>query len=268
MDSFFRSRDIPPQPSSITFAPPIQPAPDVSRYPPDPQPDLDRSDPSIAFMKGPKRKRLAKVHLHLDLSSSYHSRPERHVMLVTKVNGAVTVPVRYFNSFVPQSFSCIFLRLKRPAVTGTSQRSADVVPYPLIILSSYFASKKCTYTDASGKPVPAPRPLNSDRPESSSDGRGGPYPPHPDAVTTGSPSFNVVSTQVNETVLSTPSSDDDRANNPRNKRLRPDVSNMTTPSGTPPRSLAPPLTQHDRPIERDQALTRELVHRASPRIQH
>lgn len=132
------------------------------------------------------------------------------------------------------------------------------------MLSSYFASKKCTYTDASGKPVPAPRPLSSDRPESSSDARGGPYPPHPDAMTTGSPSFNVVPNQSNEVALSTPSSDDDRASNPRNKRLRPSLGNMTTPSETPPRSLAPPLTQHDQPVERDQALTRELVYRASP----
>ncbi|KAH0836653.1 hypothetical protein J3R83DRAFT_8372 [Lanmaoa asiatica] len=65
MDPFSRPRDAPPQPPSITFALPAQ---DVSRYAPDPQPELDRSDPNIAFMKGPKRKRLAKVHLHLHLS--------------------------------------------------------------------------------------------------------------------------------------------------------------------------------------------------------
>lgn len=74
MDPFARHRDVPPQPSSIIFAPPNQPAnrplPDVSRYPPDPQSDFDKPDPNIAFMKGPKRKRLAKVRLHLHLSPS------------------------------------------------------------------------------------------------------------------------------------------------------------------------------------------------------
>ena len=68
MDPFARPRDVPPQPPSITFAPPNQPAnpplPDVSRYPLDPQSDFDKPDPNIAFMKGPKRKRLAKVRLH------------------------------------------------------------------------------------------------------------------------------------------------------------------------------------------------------------
>ncbi|KAG8220933.1 hypothetical protein J3R82DRAFT_2437 [Butyriboletus roseoflavus] len=222
MDPFSRSRDGAPQPPPIAFATQNQPAPDVSRYPPDPQPDLDRSDSNIAFMKGPKRKRLAKVHFHL-LSPSTPSLFTRHAMLVTKVNGVVT---------------------ERPQTT----------------LSSYFASKKCTYTDASGKPVPAPRPLNSDRAESSSDAHGGPHPPHPDAMSIGSPSFNVISIQANDVPLSTPSSDDDRASNPRTKRLRPNLGNTSTPSATPPRSLAPPLTQHDRTIERDQALTRELVH--------
>lgn len=83
-------------------------------------------------------------------------------------------------------------------------------------------------------------------------------------MATGSPSFNVISIQASDVALSTPSSDDDRASNPRTKRLRPNLGSTSTPSGTPPRSLAPPLTQHDRTIERDQALTRELVHRASP----
>jgi hypothetical protein len=60
MDHFPRSRDI-PQPQSITFAPPNQPPPDGSRFLMDTQQDIDKSDANIAFMKGPKRKRLAKV---------------------------------------------------------------------------------------------------------------------------------------------------------------------------------------------------------------
>lgn len=69
MDPFARPRDVPLHPPSITFAPPNVPAnqllPDASRYPPDPQSDYDKSDQNIPFMKGPKRKRLAKVSFPL-----------------------------------------------------------------------------------------------------------------------------------------------------------------------------------------------------------
>ena len=69
MDPFARPQDALPQPPSITFAPPSLPVnqlpPDVSRYPPDPRSDFDKPDQNIPFMKGPKRKRLAKVRLHL-----------------------------------------------------------------------------------------------------------------------------------------------------------------------------------------------------------
>ena len=72
MDPFAHPRDVPPQPPSITFAPPNIPAnhlpPDVARYPPDPQPDFVRSDQNLPFMKGPKRKRLAKVRSYCWLS--------------------------------------------------------------------------------------------------------------------------------------------------------------------------------------------------------
>lgn len=70
MDHPTRLRDIPVQPPSITFTPPTQPAADASRFHPDPQPELDRSDPGIAFMKGPKRKRLAKARIR-SLVSEY-----------------------------------------------------------------------------------------------------------------------------------------------------------------------------------------------------
>lgn len=148
---------------------------------------------------------------------------------------------------------------KRRVAIGEFWKHVDIAPWPLTIHLSYFASKKCTYTDASGKPVPAPRPFNPDRPENS-DPRSDPHPPHTDGVATSSPS--IISIHVSDTALSTPPSEDDR--NPRAKRPRTNLVNMPTPSGTPPRSLAPPLIQHDRPLERDQALTRELVHRAYP----
>lgn len=46
---------------AITFAPPNQPPPDGSRFLVDSTHDSDRTESNIAFMKGPKRKRLAKV---------------------------------------------------------------------------------------------------------------------------------------------------------------------------------------------------------------
>lgn len=108
MDPFARPRDVPPHPPSITFAPPNQPAnqphPDVSRYPPDPQSDLDKPDPGIAFMKGPKRKRLAKVRLHPHLSPSTPLTFQRHVMPATKVNAVVTERVGYSSPSIP----CLF----------------------------------------------------------------------------------------------------------------------------------------------------------------
>lgn len=63
MNHFPRSRDPLHQPTmqSITFAPPNQPPPDGSRFLVDSTHDSDKTETNIAFMKGPKRKRLAKV---------------------------------------------------------------------------------------------------------------------------------------------------------------------------------------------------------------
>lgn len=60
MDNFARSLQQPAI-QAITFAPPNQPPPDGSRFLIDTPQDPDRADTNIAFMKGPKRKRLAKV---------------------------------------------------------------------------------------------------------------------------------------------------------------------------------------------------------------
>jgi len=59
-----RTRDLTlqqPTMQSITFAPPNQPPPDGSRFLVDSNHDPDKAEANIAFMKGPKRKRLAKV---------------------------------------------------------------------------------------------------------------------------------------------------------------------------------------------------------------
>ncbi|KAF9245240.1 fungal-specific transcription factor domain-containing protein [Melanogaster broomeanus] len=204
MDPFSRPRDIPP-PQSITFAPPNQPPPDGSHFLMDTHQDTEKSEGNIAFMKGPKRKRLAKA--------------------------------------------CDACHKSKRRCDGTAPCS-----------NCYFASKKCTYTDASGKPVPAPRPFKPDRPESSTDARLAHLPPYPDEGSSNSPSFNGILIQGGDIVASQADSDDDRGSNPRTKRFKNDLVNMSTPSETPPRSFAPPLAASDRSLERDQALTRELVH--------
>ncbi|KAG9312976.1 hypothetical protein JVU11DRAFT_6412 [Chiua virens] len=150
-----------------------------------------------------------------------------------KASGAVTEQVRHLSPSVPHTLS------------------STLPPSQAPCSNCYFASKNCTYTDASGKPVPAPRPFNPDRQDGSSEPRSEPFPSNP----------AVISVQANDATLSAPSSDDDRATHSRAKRLRTSISNMPTPSATPPRSsVPPPLTQHDRTLERDQVLTRELVH--------
>ncbi|KAH7890754.1 hypothetical protein F5I97DRAFT_1974777 [Phlebopus sp. FC_14] len=199
MDPYSRSREIPPSlPQSITFAPPNQPPPDGTRFLLDGHPDTDKSDANVSFMKGPKRKRLAKA--------------------------------------------CDACHKSKRRCDGTG---------------IYFASKKCTYTDASGKPVPAPRPFKADRPEGPVDPRQSAHSAYPDGS---SPSFNGVLPQSGDIAAAPADSDEDRASNSRTKRFRTEVNLSTPPSGTPPRCLAPPLTPSDRPLERDPALTRELVH--------
>jgi hypothetical protein len=130
MDPFARPRDVPPQPPSITFAPPNQPAnpplPDVSRYPPDPQSDFDRPDPNIAFMKGPKRKRLAKVCLHLHLSpSSPHPQKACDACHKSKRRcdgtGTLLRPPYLAHSHT-------YPLPKHPVATGKSQRYVAIAP--------------------------------------------------------------------------------------------------------------------------------------------
>lgn len=155
-----------------------------------PDPHMPHPADSVAFMKGPKRKRLAKA--------------------------------------------CDACHKSKRRCDGTAPCS-----------NCYFASKKCTYTDASGKPVPAPRP----RPETSVNVRIVAYPSQD-----GSPPYG--------SLLPHPGADlspaeDDRSASAR-KRFR---SDLASASGALPKSFAPPvLPASDRPLERDPALTRELVH--------
>lgn len=120
-------------------------------------------------------------------------------------------------------------------------------------LFSYFASKKCTYTDASGRPVPAPRPFKGDHPDAPADNRQGSYATYPDGAQSGQSSF-ISAAQQGEGQLDP---DDDIVSR---KRFRPELA-QPVPLETPGRGLAPPsLPSTERSLERDPSLTRELVY--------
>ncbi|KAI5987018.1 fungal-specific transcription factor domain-containing protein [Pisolithus albus] len=182
MDHLPHTRDVPASTTTpLSHLDPRNPAP------------ADKPDPSVAFMKGPKRKRLAKA--------------------------------------------CDACHKSKRRCDGTAPCS-----------NCYFASKKCTYTDASGKLVPAPRP----RPEASVNVRLVAYSPQD-----GSPLYGNLLAQPGD--LPSPSEDDSSAS--ARKRFRTDLNSAVARSGVPPKSFAPPiLPASDRPLERDPALTRELVH--------
>lgn len=199
MDQFPRSLQQPAM-QAITFAPPNQPPPDGSRFLVDTPQDSDRMDANIAFMKGPKRKRLAKA--------------------------------------------CDACHKSKRRCDGTAPCS-----------NCYFASKKCTYTDASGRPVPAPRPRKGDNTDAPADPRQASYATYPDGTQGHQPSFTVHALQNDETQV------DPDEDIPSRKRFRPDLGQSTSPIETSLRGLAPPpLPSTERSLERDPSLTRELVH--------
>lgn len=128
--------------------------------------------------------------------------------------------------------------------------------------SSYFASKKCTYTDASGRPVPAPRPFKGDHPDTPADARQGSYATYPDVAQCSPPSFTAPAQQPGEALATQVDTDDDTVSR---KRFRSEFPHSTPPVENPGRGLAPPsLPSSERSLERDPSLTRELVYRKSP----
>ena len=153
---------------------------------------------------------------------------------------------------------------QHPAATGLSWRSA---PVRRSHRNSYYASKTCTYTDASGHPVPAPRPFRPARVERLEPDYRNLQPP---TSVAGHPS----STETQDYV---PDDDPQHQNNqtPRNvtpprKRFRDERGRtlLTDSTSAPnPRPLinGPPLINLDRsaPLELDHALTRELTNRMS-----
>jgi hypothetical protein len=84
-------------------------------------------------------------------------------MLVIKANGGATVPVRpvsprclnsYIDESPPPTTSAVQQLVTTPTRVGNNSSALTTLSsIPL----SFFASKDCTYTDSSGRPVPAPK---------------------------------------------------------------------------------------------------------------
>jgi hypothetical protein len=132
---------------------------------------------------------------------------------------------------------------------------------------SYFASKTCTYTDASGRPVPAPRHFKIDRPNPPPDSRlpSSPYnnqfPDRFTQPTHGPPvpnSYPTAGSSLKSPLEHTVDHDSSRKRfrSVHGKPLLPSEAAQLEP---PP---APATSPIDRPIGLDHALTRELVNRA------
>ncbi|KAF8202552.1 fungal-specific transcription factor domain-containing protein [Pholiota molesta] len=152
---------------------------------------MQNSDSNSPFLKGPKRKRLAKA------CDACHKSKRR-------CDGTAT------------------------GEPGTSLCSQTIV---LMRAGSYYASKQCTYTDASGRPVPAPRPFKPEKQD-----------PQPSSSTSDPdlPHFSPISER----------NSDDEHKHPR-KRFRNE------------RGILCPGASVEQPpaIELDPALTRELTNR-------
>lgn len=147
----------------------IMSSPETSTAPPSNDPT------SVAFVKGGKRKRLSKVRCYFDFATMYpplaHLTVPRRATLVTKVNVAATVQVSCAEHLHPPCLmtflACAYTLPQPPAATGSLPFCRLLPPCTssdkLSTVSSYFASKECTYTDSSGRPVPAPRISTQDR---------------------------------------------------------------------------------------------------------
>lgn len=170
----------------------------------------------------------------------------------------MTEQVRYFPYQPPRYSNSDTAIPKLLAATGMSSKIVFIVRLSCYV-SSYFASKKCTYTDASGRPVPAPRPFKGDHPDTPADTRQGSYATYPDGAQCSQPTFVTPAQHQGEALAA--DSDDDSVSR---KRFRPELAQPTPPVETPGRGLAPPsLPSTERSLERDPSLTRELVHRKS-----
>ncbi|KAK2463681.1 hypothetical protein APHAL10511_004432 [Amanita phalloides] len=160
-------------------------------------PDRQDTTPTNLFMKGPKRKRLAKA--------------------------------------------CDACHKSKRRCDGTAPCS-----------NCYYASKTCTYTDASGRPVPAPRPFSTERgdPQPSSQ----PYADHHSDPSRYSQHGNSSSTQA--TIINI--AEDDSQN--VRKRIRNDRSNLTpTDDALMDGPISGPSIERPTHVKLDHVLTRELT---------
>ncbi|KAF8636421.1 hypothetical protein AX17_003603 [Amanita inopinata Kibby_2008] len=113
--------------------------------------DSDKQDAApnpnrtTVFMKGPKRKRLAKVIS--SLSSPFC--PNLSVMPGLRCLSQEQTSLRRHRYVLSNPFILQYVLTNSPISAPCS--------------NCYYASKACTYTDASGRPVPAPRPFNPER---------------------------------------------------------------------------------------------------------
>ncbi|PPQ75884.1 hypothetical protein CVT24_000739 [Panaeolus cyanescens] len=158
---------------------------------------MNNQDSTNSFMKGPKRKRLAKA--------------------------------------------CDACHKSKRRCDGTAPCS-----------NCYYASKQCTYTDASGRPVPAPRPFKPERQDQQGPSRDGPpFPPPP-------PSQGPFRMYPNQPNLNDDSDDEHKHHRKRlrNERGNPMPIEDLVIDG--PVSMERPNT-----IELEPALTRELTNRTA-----
>ncbi|PFH51901.1 hypothetical protein AMATHDRAFT_58110 [Amanita thiersii Skay4041] len=126
----------------------------------------------------------------------------------------------------------------------------------------YYASKACTYTDASGRPVPAPRPFNPERSDSQiPDSRPQPYTTH----YTDAARFNQSHSSPNnyspsssaQSMVSDMGEDDSR--NGR-KRFRSERGNPISPDDIPTDGpISGPSMDRPTSVQLDHSLTRELT---------
>ncbi|KAF9461199.1 fungal-specific transcription factor domain-containing protein [Collybia nuda] len=183
---------IPQNPSSSSFLP--------SNYDND-----DKSDQNAtAFMKAPKRKRLAKA--------------------------------------------CDACHKSKRRCDGTAPCS-----------NCYYASKACSYTDASGRPVPAPRPFKVERPDA--DNRS----PHSSTPSSHNPGTSTHDRDHSEDDGQNTHLHPHPQNNAPRKRFRSErgiaipTENISAPLPLPMMETIPISLERPDPVELDHSLTRELT---------
>lgn len=111
-------------------------------------------------MKAPKRKRLAKVPLSDPLSLV------KYFNFHGQACDACHKSKRRCDGTGMYSISSFLNRSHHSTAAPCSNWSVYYIPRLAAhahLFTSYYASKACSYTDSSGRPVPAPRPLRSER---------------------------------------------------------------------------------------------------------